>query len=47
MSDEGFRHAADAYLREAASTMQATLEGGLGPVNFEADGDAIVVGKPA
>ena len=37
MSDEGFRHAADAYLREAASTMQATLDRCLDDVVAAAD----------
>jgi D-sedoheptulose 7-phosphate isomerase len=37
VSDEGFRRAADAYLREAASTMQATLERCLDDVVTAAD----------
>ena len=37
MSDEAFRPAADAYLREAASTMQATLERCLDDVVSAAD----------
>ena len=37
MSDEGFRTAADAYLREAASTMQATLDRCLDDVVAAAD----------
>ena len=37
MSDEGFRRAADAYLHEAASTMQATLDRCLDDVVAAAD----------
>lgn len=37
MSDEGLRRAADAYLREAAGTMQATLDRCLGDVVTAAD----------
>jgi len=37
VSDEGFRTAADAYLREAASTMQATLDRCLDDVVAAAD----------
>ncbi len=37
MSDEGFRRAADAYLRDAASTMQATLDRCLDDVVAAAD----------
>ena len=37
MSDEGFRRAADAYLHEAASTMQATLDRCLDDVVATAD----------
>ena len=37
MSDEGFRRAADAYLRDAADTMQATLDRCLDDVVTAAD----------
>ena len=37
MSDEGFRRAADAYLHEAAGTMQATLDRCLDDVVAAAD----------
>ena len=54
MSDEGFRRAADAYLHEAASTMQATLDrclddvvagAGVLTTSFRAGGKLLICGN--